>query len=180
MFVRRNGHIGIVHLLILHGADPAHKDAQGFDTFHLSTHSSSPLLLLYLLSQQLPVATDTTDKAGRTCLHWACYQGDAISVELLLRFGADPNKADPDGLTALHWAVVKGNVGCITKVVEAGSDIWAKTKEGKTPMELARQLKSISAWQRSMSSLSREEDGRLRARVLNEAGGDPVPLWLLS
>lgn len=98
----RNGHLYIVHLLISHGADPALTDAQGFDTFHLAIHSSSPMLITYLLTQQLPVATDATDRAGRTCLQWAAYQGDGISVDLMLKYGADPNKKDPGGLTALH------------------------------------------------------------------------------
>jgi palmitoyltransferase len=164
----RNGHLAVVHLLILHGADPAATDSQGFDTFHLATHSSSPLLLAYLLSQQLPVATDATDRAGRTCLQWACYQGDGLSVDLLLKFGANANRPDPGGLTALHWAVVKGNVGCIAKVVEAGGDIWAKNAQGQTPLDLAKQLNSVAAWDRAMAQLGRESDGRLRSRPLSE------------
>jgi palmitoyltransferase ZDHHC13/17 len=155
-------------LLIRHGADPALVDAQGFDTFHLATHSSSPFLLAYLLSQQLPVLTDTADRDGRTCLQWACYQGDAISVELLLRYGADPNKTDPGGLTALHWAVVKGNVGCIARVVDRGGQVTAKNNQGQTPLELAGQLKSVAAWNRAMLQLGRHPDGRPRSRPLSE------------
>ena len=164
----RNGHLAIVHLLILHGADPSLNDAQGFDTFHLAVHSSAPLLIAYLLSQQLPVATDAVDRAGRTCLQWAAYQGDAISVDLFLKHGADPNRSDPQGLTALHWAVVKGNVGCIAKIVEAGSDLDAKTGEGQTPIALAKQVNSFSAWQRAMQSIGREPDGRIKHRPLSD------------
>jgi hypothetical protein len=122
---------------------------------------------VYLLTQQLPVATDAVDKAGRTCLHWACYQGDAISVELLLRFGYNPNKQDPGGLSALHWAVVKGNVGCISKVAEAGGDVEIKTNEGQTPFELSKQLSSIAAWNRAMASISRSPDGRPKKTPLS-------------
>ena len=66
------------------------------------------------------------------------------------------------------WAVVKGNVGCIAQVVEAGADVWAKNGEGQTPLELAKQLNSVTAWNRAMAQLGRENDGRLRGRPLNE------------
>jgi ankyrin repeat protein len=33
---------------------------------------------------------------------------DEILVVLLLRFGSDPNEADPDGNTALHWCLRLG------------------------------------------------------------------------
>jgi len=143
------------------------------------------MLVTYLLTQQLPVATDAVDRAGRTCLQWAAYQGDGISVDLMLKHGADPNKKDPGGLTALHvrinspdarfianmnvqWAVVKGNVNCIAKIIEAGADPSLKNNENQTPFELARQLNSVSAWQRAMQSISREPDGRIKARPLSE------------
>lgn len=40
---------------------------------------------------------------------WAAYQGDALSVELLLKHGASVAVRDNAGLTPLHWAVVRGN-----------------------------------------------------------------------
>ncbi|GAA95868.1 uncharacterized protein L969DRAFT_18289 [Mixia osmundae IAM 14324] len=164
----RNGHLDTAHLLIVHGADPAVTDSQGFDTFHLATHSSAPLLLAYLLTQQLPVATDATDGDGRTCLHWACYQGDAISVSLLLMHGSNPNAKDPSGMSALHWAVVKGNINCIAKIIEAGGDPRAKNEEGLTPMELAQKLKSILPWNRAMAQAKRQPDGSVLPRRLSD------------
>jgi palmitoyltransferase ZDHHC13/17 len=44
---------------------------------------------------------------------WAAYQGDAISVDILLKHSADPSLQDEKGMTALHWGVVKANkAGC--------------------------------------------------------------------
>jgi palmitoyltransferase len=71
------------------------------------THSSSIMPLLYLLHQ--PVGVDSRDAQGHTALMWAAYQGDALSVDLLLRHGASPTVQDDAGLTPLHWAVVRGN-----------------------------------------------------------------------
>lgn len=94
--------------------------------------------------------------------------GDGISVDLLIRFGADVNKPDPGGLTPLHWAVVKGNVICISKIVKAGSDLTRRNNEGVTPMELSKTLNSLHAFQRAMtSSLGRFPDGRLRSPLLS-------------
>ncbi|KAI0282708.1 ankyrin repeat-containing domain protein, partial [Russula brevipes] len=68
----------------------------------------------------------TSDSAGHTALMWAAYQGDALSVEMLLKHGANPNARDDSGLTPLHWAVVRGSKVCILKLFEKGAEIQAK------------------------------------------------------
>jgi len=40
---------------------------------------------------------------------WAAYQGDAISVDILLKHAAYPHLQDEKGMSALHWSVVKAN-----------------------------------------------------------------------
>lgn len=126
------------------------------------------MLIAYLLSQQLPLAIDSEDSAGQSALQWACYQGDQISVSLLLKAGADPNKADTSGLTAVHWAAVKGSVGCIAKVVDAGGDCLKKNNADMNPVDLARRQHSIPAWSRAMETIGRESDGRPKKKTLNE------------
>lgn len=147
---RRNGHLYIVHLLLKYNADPVLLDSQSFNTLHLAVHSSSAFLLAYVLFTSQPVAVDSSDTDGHTGLHWACYQGDALSVELLLRAGADPRRADEAGLTSLHWAAVKGNAACIRRLVEAGADINAREKQGKTAKDMAQELKSSGAYRRGL------------------------------
>ena len=164
----RNGNLYVVHLLILHGADPALADSQGFTTLHLAVHSHNPMLLAYLLSQQLPLTIDNEDSAGQTALQWACYQGDQLSVTLLLKAGADPNKSDSSGLTAVHWAAVRGSVGCISKVVDAGGDCLKKDNSDMNPVDLARRQHSLPALQRAMESSGREIDGRRKKRTLSD------------
>ena len=46
----RNGHLYVVHLLLSRGADPSIRDAQGFNTLQLITHSSAVMPLLYMVS----------------------------------------------------------------------------------------------------------------------------------
>ncbi|GAA5877540.1 hypothetical protein JCM3774_005900 [Rhodotorula dairenensis] len=150
MWAARQGHLAVVHLLLKYGADPALTDSQQFNCLHLAVHSSSAFLVAYLLNSQLPGAVDQPDPEGHSALAWACYQGDAISVELLLRAGADVRKADHAGLTPLHWAVTKGNSTCIRRCVQAGADLVARTHDGKTAREMALELKSLPAYERAL------------------------------
>ncbi|GAA6052599.1 hypothetical protein JCM3770_006395 [Rhodotorula araucariae] len=160
MWAARNGHLAVVHLLVKHGADPTMTDQQGFNALHLAVHSSSAFLLAYLLLTLLPVAVDHQDPEGHSSLAWACYQGDAISVELLLRAGADPARTDHQGLTPLHWAVTKGNATCIRRIAAApGVDLHARNHDGKTAREMALALKSYPAYARALADAGLTESG---------------------
>lgn len=72
---------------------------------------------------------------------WAAYQGDAISVDLLIRHGASTSATDNAGMTPLHWAAVKGSKACIQHLAAAGADLEAKEEQGKTPRDMAEELK---------------------------------------
>ena len=58
-------------------------------------------------------------------------------INLLLDGGANPNSRR-GGETALHIAVNLGCLDCVKALVEAGADVNAKTKDGKTPLHLAK------------------------------------------
>ncbi|KAI9507933.1 palmitoyltransferase AKR1 [Russula earlei] len=132
----------------------------------LVTHSSSIMPLLYLLHQ--PISVDERDSVGHTALMWAAYQGDALSVEILLKHGANPTMRDDSGLTPLHWAVVRGNKVCILKLIEKGAEIHAKDNEGRTARDMAVELKSIGAWKRALEEGGFTEDGPRLKKPLSE------------
>ena len=67
------------------------------------------MLILYLLHQP-NITPDLADPLDHTSIMWAAYQGDALSVDVLLRWGANVKKHDQAGLAALHWAVVRGSL----------------------------------------------------------------------
>lgn len=123
--------------------------------------------LLYLL-HLCPISPDSPDSAGHTSLMWAAYQGDGISVEILLNAGASPLKKDNSGLTALHWAVVRGNKWCIRKLIEAGADLNARDDSGKTPREMAAELKALGPWRKALEDGGLTEDGRKIQGPLSE------------
>jgi palmitoyltransferase len=101
---------------------------------------------------------------------WAAYQGDGLSVELLLKHGADPNTKDDAGLSPLHWAVVRGNRMIIRKLIEKGADLGSKDGEGRTPRDMAVELKSLGAWKRALEEGGMNEYGVKKSRPLSEVG----------
>jgi hypothetical protein len=46
-------------------------------------------------------------------------------------------------MTPLHWAAVKGSKACIKHLIEAGADLNAKEGQGKTPRDMAEELKGV-------------------------------------
>ncbi|KAF4568281.1 palmitoyltransferase akr1 [Pleurotus pulmonarius] len=142
----RNGYLYVIQLLIAHNADPTIADSQGYNTLHLVTHSSSIMPLLYLLHQ--PINVDSRDAQGHTSLI--------------------PTTKDDAGLTPLHWAVVRGNRPSIRKLIEKGADINAKDGEGRTPRDMAVELKSLGAWKRALEEGGMNEHGVKKPKPLSD------------
>jgi palmitoyltransferase ZDHHC13/17 len=103
----RKGYVNIIDLLTQHDANLRLIDPQDFSCLHSVTRSSNFWAVLYIICQP-HIVIDERDRMGLTPLHWAARQGDEISTQILLKFGADLNAVDQDGLTALHWAALAG------------------------------------------------------------------------
>ncbi|KAI5454987.1 palmitoyltransferase akr1 [Naganishia albida] len=154
----RNGHLYVIHLLLKHGADPTLRDAQGFNTLHLVTHSSGVMALLYVLLQPT-VSVDEKDTDGHTALMWAAWQGDAISIDILLRHGASTAATDNTHLTPLHWASIKASRPCIQRLVAAGADLSAKDENGKTARDMADEIKVLEPYRLGLEDAGYALDG---------------------
>ncbi|KAF9900214.1 palmitoyltransferase akr1 [Linnemannia zychae] len=157
----RNGHLNMAKLLLKHGARPMLQDSQGFNALHLGTHSSNAMLVLYLIMAG-EMDVDIPDTLGHTSLMWAAYQGDSLSVDILLRHGARVDTRDREGFTPLHWAVVKGNRECLSKILKAGADVKAGDKTGKTPVDMIKELKGNIIWEKALSDAKLSSDGQTR------------------
>ncbi|KAF9438911.1 palmitoyltransferase akr1 [Entomortierella beljakovae] len=154
----RNGHLYMAKLLIKYGADPLLQDCQGFNALHLATHSSNAMLVLYLLMAK-DIEIDTADTLGHTSLMWAAYQGDSLSVDILLKYGARVDTKDREGFTPLHWAVVKCNRECLAKLLKAGGDVSAKDRSGKSPVDMVNETRANGIWERALSDAKLANDG---------------------
>lgn len=165
----RNGLVYVVDYLLCHtDADPALRDAQSYNALHLATHSSNITLLVYMLLSCCGLGkrlyVDEPDSCNRTCLHWAAYQGDIMSVNALLRFGADASKVDNTLFLPLHWAFMKGYKSVLKTLLEAGSDIFAKNDQGKDSFAVAKDMNCYDLW----------------VKVLKEANRDPKKEWAIK
>jgi ankyrin repeat protein len=89
---------------------------------------------------------DTADPMGRTALHWASYQGDFLTVDVLLKAGAKTDTADADGFTALHWALVNGSRHVVTSLLKANCNLQLKNKDGKTAWNVASDMNCTPMW----------------------------------
>ncbi|CAL9736567.1 palmitoyltransferase Akr1p [Monosporozyma servazzii] len=146
----RYGYVYIVDYLLMNSnADVTICDDQGFNALHLAVNSSNIMLVCYILYFAVDkglLDVDCRDLQGRTPLLWAAYQGDPLTVSLLLKFGADVKLADNTGFTSLHWGVVKGQVQVLKHLIKDGqADFFSKTGDGKDCFDIGKELSTISS-----------------------------------
>lgn len=147
----RNGLVYVVDYFLKHGgADPTIRDSQRYNALHLAVHSSNITLVVYILLKCVAIDKtiyiDDVDNIGCTALHWAAYQGDILTVNALLRFGADVSKVDNSMMTPLHWAFIRGYKLVLAALVEAGADIFAQNDKGKDSFGVAKDMNCEQTW----------------------------------
>ncbi|CAO2649605.1 Nn.00g069900.m01.CDS01 [Neocucurbitaria sp. VM-36] len=72
------------------------------------------------------------DSDGRTALQWAAGRGDASAVELLLKYGANPNTPDRIGQGPLRSSLKATEPTCLKLLIQNGADVmqvdhWEQT-----------------------------------------------------
>ncbi|SMN22268.1 similar to Saccharomyces cerevisiae YDR264C AKR1 Palmitoyl transferase involved in protein palmitoylation [Maudiozyma saulgeensis] len=158
----RYGYVYIVDYLITFGADISLADDQGFNLLHLAVNSSNIMLVTYVLFFVVNkglLDINIQDPNGRTALLWASYQGDSLTVALLLKFGANINLQDTGGFTALHWGVVKGQLHVIRYLIRAGGDFFQKTNDGKDCFIISNELNTSYSLKRALKSCGFKDNG---------------------
>jgi len=67
----------------------------------------------------------------------ASERGDAESVEMLLKKGANPNYRDNDGFSPLHFAAFYGRAKVAEILIRQGAEVNARDNDGNTPLHFA-------------------------------------------
>jgi ankyrin repeat protein len=121
----REGHEGIVNLLIQAGADVRHREeGSGYTLLHSAASSGNARVLKQILeaggSEDIVEQEDTENE---TPLHCAASAGDVESFRLLLEYGADPFAAGGylSG-SVIHAASLAGHVEIIRLLLDEGVD----------------------------------------------------------
>lgn len=158
----RYGYVYIVHHLLEHGADPTLTDDQGFNLLHLAVNSSNIMLVLYVLFFVVSkgvIDIDCQDPNARTPLLWAAYQGDSLTVEALLRFGAYPKVPDCGGFTPLHWGTLKGQPHVLMHLIQKGGDFFQKTNDGKDCFTISQEMNTTYALTEALNHCGFDSQG---------------------
>lgn len=80
----------------------------------------------------------STDAAGSTALHWACYSASEKAVAALIAWGAEMDSQEHlHGATPLHLAVIAGSTRIVKWLLVAGCDRHIRNKSGQTARDLA-------------------------------------------
>lgn len=84
----------------------------------------------------------STDAAGSTALHWACYSASEKAVAALIAWGAEMDGQEHvHGATPLHLAVIAGSARIVKWLLIAGCDRSIRNKSGQTARDLALEKK---------------------------------------
>ncbi len=96
-----------------------------------------------LVEQHRDVNASQAD--GTTPLHWAAYQDDLESVELLLKAGASAKAANRYGVTPLSLACMNGDGAMVERLLKAGADPNTTLPGGETALMTAARTGKIQA-----------------------------------
>ncbi|KAL9116731.1 MAG: hypothetical protein Q9187_006741 [Circinaria calcarea] len=87
-----------------------------------------------LLDSLSKLAINESDAHGRTALWWATSRGDALTISLLLKYGADANKLTLASSSPLHAAIFVKNHTCINMLLNTGCIVDYMDAQGWLPL----------------------------------------------
>jgi ankyrin repeat protein len=82
---------------------------------------------------------------GMTALHWAAYQDDLESVELLVGAGANVKAANRYGIAPLTVAITNGDSAMVEMLLKAGADPDTTLRGGETALMTAARVGTLAS-----------------------------------
>lgn len=114
---------------------------------------------------------DNPDSDGCTHLHRACINGHNEIVSMLLKKGADKDRADNMGRTPLHLAVAYNHLPVVDILIKAQANANKTNNMGQSPVHIAAILPHTDILER----LLREGD-RVNKNITDNNGDTPLCL----
>lgn len=96
---------------------------------------------------------DLIDNNGCTALFYAVTVGHADCTELLLNYGAEPNRQDRKGRTSAHCGASKGQLETLKLLAKHGGNLWVRDVRGDLPLHDAvlSRRKDLVMWLLSLN-----------------------------
>ncbi|KAJ5807643.1 hypothetical protein N7447_011099 [Penicillium robsamsonii] len=141
----RQQHMGVVRLLLDHGASIDAHDTCGWTALWWAAERGSETVVQCLLDHDADFYIQ--DHYGWTVLMRAAEKGHHGVVRLLLNRGADPDALDHGGGTALMGASGRGHEVVVQLLLEYGVDLNVKTHSGWSALWLAAEKEHQSVVQ---------------------------------
>jgi ankyrin repeat protein len=135
----RDGHLGVVGLLIERGANVNATGACGLTALHIAAQYRHPEVVALLLDEG--AHANVRDDDGMTPLMLASDSGHLDVVEMLVQHmgGKGLDERSDRGWTALHYAAAGGHVEVVRFLLLAGADSTTTHDEGMTPRAVAEE-----------------------------------------
>jgi uncharacterized protein len=130
--------INRVQKLIQQGVNVNELDANQDAPLVMAAYKGYTEIVKLLLEAGADIAAVDPDMKA-TALHAAAYAGRTEAAKLLIAYKIDIDKQGPyNGYTALHDAIWQNNIETAKVLIEAKANVKIKSKDGQTPLELAR------------------------------------------
>jgi ankyrin repeat protein len=143
----QQGNDAVVQLLISKGADVNATDERGWTSLHKAAKKGNVDVVKLLINSRACLNTVADGTPGGTPLSVAAYYGNVDVVKLLISKDVDINVRDAlHSCTPLHWAAHNGYVDIVRLLLERNANPTLRDREGKTPVDRARNSASYDRW----------------------------------
>ena len=102
------------------------------------------------------------DDTQLTALHYACMTDQPEVVQMLLKHGASPKKADLTGRTAIFHCVTSGGCRCLLLLLQQDVDLAVRNKENMTILHLAALENNLEALKVLLVKMGSAFPGQIR------------------
>lgn len=151
-----------------HDAAEVSLDSSNCTSLHLAALKNHEQTI-HFLAQKFPSTIDSTSTPlGYTPLILACDNGHDASVNLLLDFGANPEKPDILGNTPLHHAVEYGHRKVIRSLLERGANYKSTNTAGWMPSQYSFSVSIKSFLNNLTIEIERRADEQIKKEMLQQ------------
>lgn len=137
----------IAQWLLKKGANPNLRSKDDMTVLHQAIELKINSKLIQLLLRSKGIKLNATDKNGNTPIHYAIEKNDIITLQDLLKQGADPNIRNFAQKTPLHWAIEinsKDSLYIVKLLLSHDADPFIENPSHQTPLHFAIANKNLA------------------------------------